>query len=31
MFTANRRVQLALLAVSFVYHVTYIVLLYSTQ
>jgi hypothetical protein len=31
MVTPNRRAQLTLLAISFIYHVTYIVLLYSTQ
>jgi hypothetical protein len=31
MFTTNRRAQLTLLAVSFIYHITYIVLLCSTE
>jgi hypothetical protein len=31
MFTSNRRIQLILLAVSFLYHIALIALLYSTQ
>ena len=31
MSTANRRVQLAVLGVSFLYHIALIALLYSTQ
>jgi len=31
MFTSNRRIQLTLLAVSFLYHIALILLIYSTQ